>query len=84
VKHKKNKKKKEEHLKRIHQKSILFNQKELNAINRYCKKYKIKNKSKFMRETIIYAILKKFDEDYPSLFEDQPDLFVESSRNQYK
>ncbi len=78
---KKKKKQKDEKLKRIHQKSILFNSKELNAINHYCRKYKIKNQSKFMRETIIYTILKKFDEDYPSLFEDQPDSVMESKNN---
>ena len=34
-----------------------------------------------MRETIITAILQKFDEDYPSLFEDQPNLFASSNRD---
>ncbi|MFP4025004.1 MAG: hypothetical protein ACLFVR_10820 [Thiohalospira sp.] len=66
---------KDSNLKRVYQKSILFNKRELQAINHYCKKYKIKNKSKFMRETIITSILKKFDEDYPSLFEQKPTLF---------
>jgi hypothetical protein len=75
------KKKPEEQLKRIHRKSMMFNRKELNALNRYCRKYKIKNQSKFMRETIIAAILKKFDEDYPSLFEDQPNAAMESKNN---
>lgn len=75
-------KKKEENLKRIHRKSILFNKRELNAINHYCRKYKVKNRSKFMRETIIATILQKFDEDYPTLFEDQPNLFA-SPKNNY-
>jgi len=78
---KRKQKKKEETLKRIHRKSILFNKRELNAINYYCRKYKIKNRSKFMRETIISAILQRFDEDHPSLFEDQPNLFAPSKRN---
>ena len=81
MKKKKAKKQKDEKLKRIHRKSILFNRKEINAINHYCKKYRIKNQSRFMRETIIYAILKKFDEDYPSLFEDQPSSVMESKNN---
>lgn len=76
----KRKNKKENSLKRIHRKSILFNKKELNAINNYCRKYKIKNKSKFMREMIISAILEKFEEDYPSLFDDQPNLFAQSHK----
>lgn len=72
---KKRKVKKDESLKRIYRKSILFNKREIQAIDHYCKKYKIKNKSKFMREMIISSILKKFDEDYPSLFEKKPTLF---------
>ncbi len=72
---KKRKIEKDESLKRIHRKSILFNQREIQAIDHYCKKYKIKNKSKFMREMIITSVLKKFDEDYPSLFEKKPTLF---------
>jgi len=72
----KNRKKiKDKSLKRVYRKTILFNKRELQAINDSCKKYKIKNKSKFMRETVILSILKKFDEDYPSLFEQKPTLF---------
>jgi hypothetical protein len=58
----------EEDLKRINRKVIQFNNKELNAIEYYCKRYRINNKSRFMRETIITAILKKFDDDYPTLW----------------
>ena len=58
-----------EDLKRINSKVIKFNNKELNAIEYYCKKYRINNKSRFMRETIITAIIKKFDDDYPTLWE---------------
>jgi hypothetical protein len=31
-------------------------------------KYKVKNKSKFVRETLIKTILKQFEEDHPTLF----------------
>jgi len=31
-----------------------------------------------MREAIITEILKQFDKDYPSLFDDQPNLFTEN------
>jgi len=66
-----------EKLRRTHRTSILFNQREQEAINLYCDKYKIRNKSKFMREVIMTGILKKFDEDYPTLFEfEKPNLFV--------
>jgi hypothetical protein len=65
-------------LKRKNKHSLLLNNKELAAINHYCDRYKIRNKSKFMRETIITEILRKFDQDYPSLFADQPNLFSQS------
>ena len=72
---KKRKVEKDKDLKRVYRKSILFNKREIQAIDHYCKKYKIRNKSKFMREMIITSVLKKFDEDYPSLFEKKPTLF---------
>lgn len=46
-----------------------FNDLELKAFNKYCKKYKIKNRSKFIRETVITAVLEQFDKDYPTLFD---------------
>ncbi len=61
---------KEEQLKRIARHTIMFNNREIQALNAYCSKYKITNKSRFMQETIITAILKKFDKDYPSLWDD--------------
>lgn len=67
---------KDPNLKRVNPHVIRFNNRELSAINKFCRRYKINNKSKFMRETIITEILKKFDEDYPTLFDDeQPTLF---------
>jgi hypothetical protein len=57
-------------LKRVKKKVISFNNKELSAIEAYCQKYQVMNKSQFMRETIISAVLKKFDEDYPTLWDD--------------
>ncbi len=54
----------------------MLNRREMNALNAFCEKYKISNRSKFMREAIITTILKKFDEDYPRLFDDgETDLF---------
>ncbi|MCD4710300.1 MAG: hypothetical protein K8R52_05595 [Bacteroidales bacterium] len=65
-----------EKLRRTHRTSFLFNQRDQEAINLYCEKYKIRNKSKFMREVIMTEILKKFDDDYPTLLEfEKPNLF---------
>lgn len=67
---------KDESLKRVNRHSIMFNDKELSAINHYCDRFKVKNKSKFMREAIILEILRKFEDNYPTLWEsDQLRLF---------
>ena len=60
--------KKDEKLRRINRTSILLNNREKEAIILYCEKYKIRNKSKFMREAVMTEILKRFDKDYPTLF----------------
>lgn len=62
-------KSKETTLKRKHKQTICLNDKELSAVKMYCKKYKILNRSRFIRETIITTILEKFEIDYPSLFD---------------
>lgn len=59
----------EVNLKRINKRVISFNNKEISVIEQYCKKYKIGNRSQFMRETIIRSILTKMDEDYPTLWD---------------
>lgn len=67
-------------MKRMHKQSFMLNELEMKAINRYCKKYKVSNRSRFMRETIFTAILKKFEDDHPTLFEvdEKPNLFTGS------
>jgi hypothetical protein len=54
--------------KRLHKHTISFNDKEYKVIGQFVTKYKIKNKSKLFREAIIAAILRKMEEDYPTLF----------------
>jgi len=53
---------------RQNRKSIWFNNREMQAIDYYCRKYRVANRSKFMREAIVAAVLKKLEEDYPTLF----------------
>lgn len=50
--------------------TISLNDKEMAVLNRFYNKYKISNHTKWLRETIIIAILKKFDEDAPKLFDE--------------
>ncbi len=59
----------ENSLKRSHRTAFLLNDKEKEAIESYCKKNKIKNKSKFMRETLMRTVMDHFLEDYPTLFD---------------
>lgn len=71
-------KSRDENLLRRKRQTIMFNNREMRAIEAYCKKYKVENKSKFMRETIIVEILNQFDRDYPVLFEtEKPNLFFQ-------
>ncbi len=75
-------KKKEEGLKRTHKQTLLLNNKELRAIKLYCERYKISNRAKFMREAIVMAVLRKMDEDHPTLFEyAEPTLFSGKESN---
>ena len=58
-------------LKRRHKIGIILNDKELDAIEAYCKKYKVESKSKFMRETVMRFVMDHFLSDYPTLFDKQ-------------
>ncbi|NBC82697.1 MAG: hypothetical protein GVY19_04870 [Bacteroidetes bacterium] len=70
------KRNKDGNLKRTNRTQILLNNREMHAINKYCERFKVSNRSKFMREAIITEVLKKFDENLPSLFEEEhPTLF---------
>jgi len=43
---------------------------EQELINVYLKKYKISNKSRWYRETVMAFVLKNMEQDYPTLFEE--------------
>lgn len=54
----------------------MLNNRELRALNLYCQRFRVKNRSEFMREAVMTAILKRFDTEAPSLFEEGgPNLF---------
>jgi len=54
---------------RTHRQIFILNDEENKALNRYISKYKVKNKSKFIRETLMLSIIRKFEEDHPTLFD---------------
>lgn len=49
--------------------TILLNDSELRALERYYDKYGIKNHSRFVRETLMRTVLKQFEKDAPTLFD---------------
>lgn len=48
--------------------TFLLNEEEYKIVNNYLSKYKIENRSRWYRETILTHILKNLDQDYPTLF----------------
>ncbi len=61
---------KEDRLKRTNRLSLMLNNREMRALGIYCNRYRVKNKSEFLRETIMKAILKRFEEEHPTLWEE--------------
>ena len=49
--------------------SILLNDSEMRALERYCEQYTVSNRSRLIRETLMRNILKRFDNDSPTLFD---------------
>lgn len=55
---------------RVNRVVFMLNDEESKAIERYLTKYKIQNKSRWYRETIMSHILRTLEEDYPTLFKE--------------
>lgn len=54
---------------RTHRQIFTLNDEENKALNRYLEKYKVQNKSKFIREAVMLTIIRKMEEDHPTLFD---------------
>ena len=54
---------------RKHRVSIILNDSEKRALERYCDQYTVKNRSRLIRETLMRNILKRFEKDSPTLFD---------------
>ncbi len=48
--------------------TCLISEDEQQIVDRYLEKYKITNKSRWLRETVLMFIHKNMEEDYPTLF----------------
>lgn len=54
----------------------MLNNRELRALEAYCSRYRIQNRSRFIRELILTNVLKRFEDDYPTLWQEpEPNLF---------
>lgn len=59
--------------------TLLLNSREMRALSVYCTRYRIENKAGFLRETIMKEIVRRFNDEHPSLWEEsEPDLFNQS------
>lgn len=47
---------------------LYFNEKEIAAIDEYCRRFKISSKSSLYRQIIMEHILEQLDENHPTLF----------------
>ncbi len=56
-------------MRRSHRVSILLNESEKRALQKYCEQYTVTNRSRLIRETLMREILKRFDTDSPTLFD---------------
>jgi len=57
--------------KRCHRMSFMLNETEYKAVERHVRKYKISNKSNWIRLTILAQIWQKVGEDLPMLFDEK-------------
>ncbi len=56
--------------KRVHRHVFMLNDMEQKALERYIEKYKITSKSKLFREVLMMEVIRRLEEDSPTLFDD--------------
>ncbi len=54
---------------RKHRHIFTLNDLENKALSRYLSKYNIRNKSKFIRETLMVEVIRRLEKDQPTLFD---------------
>jgi hypothetical protein len=53
---------------RDHIVAIAMNDPEFKTLEKYCAQYKVSNRSRFIRESVMKAVLSRMIDDYPKLF----------------
>lgn len=72
----------EEKLRRTTSLTLKLNPREARALEIYCKRFRVKSKSDFIRRTVMQAIIGRFDTEHPTLWENsEPTLFSAESKN---
>lgn len=60
--------KQKESLLRKNRHVLLFNDREMAAVDEYCQRFKVRSRSALFREAIMTKILSELDENHPTLF----------------
>lgn len=53
---------------RTHRQVLYLNDKEMAAIDEYCRRFKVKSRASLLREAIMDRILSELEENHPTLF----------------
>lgn len=53
---------------RTHRQVLYFNDKEMAAIEEYCRRFKVSSRSSMYRKAIMKQILEQLEENHPTLF----------------
>lgn len=53
---------------RDHIVTIALNDPEFKTLEKYCAQYKVSNRSRFIRESVMKSMLSRMVDDYPTLF----------------
>lgn len=61
---------KKKHLVREHLVTFALNEPEFKVLEKYCTQYKISNRSRIIRESLMKSIFSRMVDDYPKLFEE--------------
>ena len=62
--------------------TLRLNEREAKALNVYCRRFRVRSKSDFMRRTIMQAIVGRFDAQHPTLWEQgELTLFSQDLKN---
>ena len=54
---------------RRHKVTVMLNDSEMRALERYCERYQVSNRSRLIRTLVMQGVLKRFDADSPTLFD---------------